>query len=383
MKTVYLAAVSAALLLCAQSAAAAVLRVGNGQRYSTIQAASNAANPGDVIELSPGVYNKGATFFDAGLIVRRAPGAAAGSVIVRGGTVGGKALFVTKGANMTVDGIRFENARVPDRNGAGIRSEGANLTVLNCRFKNNENGILAAGPLQNNVLTVKNSRFEDTRSPAGASVLTHAIYVGQSISGAVIENNVFTRTTTGHHLKSRAVSTTVTGNTFDDAGGTNSYSIDIPEGGRLYVTDNVFTKGAKSPNANMIAYGFERFKGGAFRNPTDWIWVADNRVTNRRTGATTFFNNRSDFVAELANNQLSSSGGRLTLAAGPYQDVTGQERLTPQQGAPAPEVDYDLEAGWIPEFEIAAPIPVPAPPAMVLFVMGAAALGLRRRQLML
>ena len=379
MKTVYLAAVSAALLLCAQSAAAAVLRVGNGQRYSTIQAASNAANPGDVIELSPGVYNKGATFFDAGLIVRRAPGAAAGSVIVRGGTVGGKALFVTKGANMTVDGIRFENARVPDRNGAGIRSEGANLTVLNCRFTNNENGILAAGPLQNDVLTVKNSRFEDTRSPAGSGVLTHALYIGKSISGAVIENNVFTRTTTGHHLKSRAVSTTVTGNTFDDAGGTNSYSIDIPEGGRLYVTDNVFTKGARSPNANMIAYGFERFKGGAFRNPTDWIWVADNRVTNRRSGGTTFFNNRSDFVAELANNQLSSSGGRLTLAAGPYQDVTGQERLTPQRGSPVPEIDYGLEAGWIPEFEIGAPIPVPAPPAMLLFAMGAAALGLRRR----
>ena len=55
---------------------------------------------------------------------------------------GGKAIWVIAGNDVTVENIEFSGARVPDRNGAGIRPEGQNLTVRNCRFYDCEDGIL-------------------------------------------------------------------------------------------------------------------------------------------------------------------------------------------------------------------------------------------------
>ena len=57
---------------------------------------------------------------------------------------GGKAIFITLGSDITIRNLTFARARVPDRNGAGIRAEGRNLTVEHSRFIDNENGILAA-----------------------------------------------------------------------------------------------------------------------------------------------------------------------------------------------------------------------------------------------
>jgi len=49
---------------------------------------------------------------------------------------------VIRGNDVIVENIEFSGARVPDRNGAGIRPEGRNFTVRNCRFYDCENGIL-------------------------------------------------------------------------------------------------------------------------------------------------------------------------------------------------------------------------------------------------
>ena len=107
-----------------EAADAATLKVGASQKYKTLAAASSAANDGDVIEIDAGVYNSGTYWYDDRLTIRPVPGAAKGSVVIRGGTVGGKGLFVTKGADIRIEGLRFEGAFVSDRNGAGIRMEG-------------------------------------------------------------------------------------------------------------------------------------------------------------------------------------------------------------------------------------------------------------------
>jgi len=57
-------------------------------------------------------------------------------------TPGGKGIWVISGNDTVVENIEFSGAAVPDANGAGIRFEGVNLTVRNCYFHHNQNGIL-------------------------------------------------------------------------------------------------------------------------------------------------------------------------------------------------------------------------------------------------
>lgn len=374
---------AAALLALPFSAEAAVLTVGSGKQYGSIQAASNAANPGDVIEISAGVYSRGATFYDPGLIIRAAPGAAPGSVVVRGGTVQGKALFVTGGDNITIDGIRFENAAVPDLNGAGIRAEGRNLTVLNSTFFNNENGILASGSSEDNTLTVRGSRFEDTRSPAGDTVLTHAIYVGQSISRLVVEDSEFTRTSTGHHIKSRAMSTVVRGSLLDDADGTTSYLIETPEGGELVVEGNVLIQGPNAGNPIAIAHGFETHQGGDFVNPPSFIFIGDNEFRNKRLGRAYFFVNRTPQEAELHENELIAEAGTIVPAEGPHFFTTDADIPEPIDGVgttgngtpPSRKAGYIDPGTGEPPLQ---PLKVPAPPAALLLGLPLGGLALLR-----
>jgi pectate lyase len=71
--------------------------------------------------------------------------------VLTGKTCVGKGIFVIDGSDITVRNITFMRAAVPDRNGAGIRAEGRNLTVEKSRFIDNENGILANGNSANTI----------------------------------------------------------------------------------------------------------------------------------------------------------------------------------------------------------------------------------------
>ncbi|MGB3723838.1 MAG: hypothetical protein WA979_13610 [Pacificimonas sp.] len=367
------------------AASAATLQVGAGKTYSTISAASAQANDGDVIEIHPGTYRQGAAFYDDNLTIRAAPGAAPGSVVVRGGTVQGKALFVTKGDNITIDGIRFQDAAVPDRNGAGIRGEGRNLTVLNSQFYNVENGILTGGEGDDNIVTIRGSSFDLIRSPGGAGVLTHAVYIGKTIGGVVIEDSTFSRVTTGHYVKSRAKSTIVRRSTIDDREGTASYLIDAAEGGQLVVEGNTLIKGANAGNPTAIAMGFEQYKGGNFVNPPGFIFVGDNDFTNYHNGNVTFFNNRTGEPAELHNNELTVVAGRVSLAKGEHIVTTDADHPLPIDSLPI----GNPPVGDLPYRPIADLPPlnmpgqvddVPAPGAALLLGLAALGLGAARRR---
>jgi hypothetical protein len=312
---------AATLAFTAAGAHAATLYVGSGKTYATLAAAAAKANAGDTIVVFPGVYTTGATWYDSNLTIRAATSAAPGSVVVRGGTVGGKALFVTKGHDITVKGIRFESARVADGNGAGIRAEGRNLTVIDSQFVGNEMGILA-GSLSGSTLTVRGSMFDQTRSRRSGSI-GHSIYAN-SIDALVVENSTFTRGYVGHYIKSRAKAATITGNTIDDSNGTASYLIELAEGGAATIANNVLTKGANASNCcTAIAYGFAMYKGGSYVNPPGPVVVTGNRFTNRRASSVTFFANRSTppNPATLSDNTMVALAGSIRLYSGPI--VTG------------------------------------------------------------
>src|SRR3546814_8257402 len=64
------------------------------------------------------------------------------SAIFGGVTCEGKAALVLRGDGARVEGVVFQNMRVPDGNGAGIRLERSDLDVVNAMFRGSEQGIL-------------------------------------------------------------------------------------------------------------------------------------------------------------------------------------------------------------------------------------------------
>ncbi|HEY1484600.1 MAG TPA: hypothetical protein VGF84_00775, partial [Micromonosporaceae bacterium] len=84
----------------------------------------------------------------------------------------GKAIWVIAGDNTTVRNVELSGATVPDSNGAGIRQEGTNLTVIGCYFTRDQDGILAADNRASRIV-VQDSQFGADGAGDGYS---HNIY---------------------------------------------------------------------------------------------------------------------------------------------------------------------------------------------------------------
>jgi hypothetical protein len=118
--------------------------------------------------------------------------------------------------------------------------------VLNSRFTNNQDGILA-GDNSLSTITIKNSTFY--HNGACISACAHAVYVGH-IAQLDIENSTFSDTQKGHDIKSRALVTNILNNKITDGpNGTSSYLIDVAKGGAVTITGNFLEKGPKASNA--------------------------------------------------------------------------------------------------------------------------------------
>jgi hypothetical protein len=277
-------------------ARAANLEVGPDQAYKLPSAAIAAAKSGDHVVIAPGEYFDCAIVTQSNITIEgSAPGATA---VMTDKACGGKAILVTAGDNITLRNITLARARVPDGNGAGIRAEGANLTVDGVKFINNQNGILAASNPASRII-VRNSEFD--RNGACEGACSHGIYVNE-IPLLHIENSKFFETKIGHHIKSRALRTEVIGCTITDGeNGTSSYLIDVPNGGALVVRDTTMEKGPHSDNPSMaIEIGIE-----GVTHPTSEITIAGNSFRNDTGRPTIFVRNVTATEAMLTGNKIS------------------------------------------------------------------------------
>src|SRR5262245_40351941 len=126
----------------------AILTVGAGQTYATIGAAAAAAHDGDDIQIVAGTYtglsNCGITWTQSNLTIEGVGGTA--KLDATGLNIPNrKGIFVIDGTNTTVKNLEFtgaHDAAGADKNWAGIRQEGATLTVDHCYFHNNDDGML-------------------------------------------------------------------------------------------------------------------------------------------------------------------------------------------------------------------------------------------------
>jgi len=291
-----------------------VITVGKGQQYSSLYLAAPHVKKGDVIELVPGTYS-GALFYNSNITIEgMGPG-----VVITGGTTQDKGLLVLDGSNVTVENVTFEGAQSSDGNGAGIRFEGTNLTVLNSTFIDNQDGILT-NPNGKSTITVKNCTFDGNGSDAGGSMgAAHAIYCGAAAL-LDVENSTFTNTQQGHDIKSRAKNTIIENNSITDGPtGTSSYLIDIPNGGAATITGNTLEKG---PNSANSSYAITVGEEGA-TNPPGPVLIADNTFVNDDKSGVVFAHNQTGYADfTVADNTISGLQTTLITGKGTVIDPT-------------------------------------------------------------
>lgn len=314
MRTLHLAGAPLAALLCLaplSTALAAVLAVGPGKTYARPCAAIAAARAGDIIEIEGNTTYIGDVCYIApsNLTIRGVRGRP--KIDAGGKNAQGKGVYVVGGSNVTVENVEIYGAKVPDRNGAAFRVEGANFTLRNSFLHDNENGILSGANLNSQML-LENNEFGRNGDGSG---MTHNIYIG-AIGSLVFRYNYSHDAYIGHNLKSRAKTNTVLYNRFStlrpgETGSTSvgkpSYEVDLPNGGIAYVIGNVIQQPAAYENSAMLSFGAEA-GGGA----DDALYLINNTFVN--DGANGVFVSVPSRVknAALIQNNLFSGKGTLT-----------------------------------------------------------------------
>ncbi|HEY6459036.1 MAG TPA: right-handed parallel beta-helix repeat-containing protein [Polyangiaceae bacterium] len=172
------------------SAVAAVIQVGPGDSYTKIE----GAQPGDEVVIAPGTYTfrvfltqvapanspihihaqdpANPPVWDMGAtLVEDAPGS------YGGGDKGRGCWQISGGTNYLIEGIVFQNCRTSDADSAGIRYyEGASITVRDCVFRNDDNGM--TGGTQNSTAVVEYCEFDHNGNAAApTSAPTHNLYI--------------------------------------------------------------------------------------------------------------------------------------------------------------------------------------------------------------
>lgn len=284
-----------------------LIRVGPGRAVKRPGAAAKIAKDNDIIEIDGGLYSGDTAIWRANNLVIRGVGGRV-RLDAAGNIAEGKAIWVVKGANTTIENIEFFGARVRDKNGAGIRQEGAGLTVRNSVFRNNEMGILA-GTNPASDIVIENSEFaSNTVDYRRYGRLGHNVYIGRVRSFTLRQSYVH-GAVIGHNVKSRAARNFILYNRIIDGDdGGSSYLLDLSNGGRSYVIGNVFQQSPRNDNKRLIAFAPE---GDAYDDSA--LFLINNTMVNDDSSGT-MVRNHSAAPALLINNIFVGPG---TILEGP------------------------------------------------------------------
>ncbi len=286
-----------------------VLRVGPGRQYTRPSQAARAALHGALIEIYAGDYEGDVVVWRQDDLTLRGVGERP-HLRAGGRAAEGKAIWVIKGDRVTVENVELSGARVPSRNGAAIRAEGAGLTIRNCRFHHNEMGLLT-NPSPNSVVTIEDSEFDrNTTDTERHGRLGHNIYVHHA-RRFILRNSHVHGARTGHQVKTRARHNEIRDNLIEDGDGWGSLLLDISNGGQAEVINNRFQQSAQAGNRTAIGFAGE---AGDRSSPDHALRVEGNSFVNEG-GAATFVRNHSSAPAILKGNRLPARG--VTPLRGP------------------------------------------------------------------
>ena len=314
-------------------AAANVIRVGAAREVRTLQRAAEIARDGDTIEVDPGDYQGDTAVWTQNDLVIRGTGTRPRVVSDGVQAAEGKALFVVRGGNVTIENLEFFGARVADRNGAGVRLERGRLRVIRCAFEGNENGILTSNE-QSLELHIVDSTFLNNGAGDGQS---HSLYAG-TIAVLDVRGSYFGRARTGHLLKSRAKATSVYYSRLTGESGSSSYEMDIPNGGDFIAVGNLVQQGDLTENPVMISYGAE-----GYRWPVNRARITFNTLVSDRAQAGVFIAVRSGPAEAAITNNILVGRGEFDVKA--PATIKGNVPARADNFAEPAKFDYRLRSG--------------------------------------
>ena len=210
-----------------------------------------------------------------------------------------------------------------------------NLTALNCYFHDNQEGILESNIPGSNIV-IKYTEFARNGYKDGQS---HNLYIGHAAS-LDFEFNYSHDAIVGHLLKSRAAVNYVLYNRLTGENGTDSYELDLPNGGTSYVIGNLIQQGPNTQNYAMLSYMEE---GASSLNLGSDLYVVNNSFVNQYAAGGLFVQvGSADATPVLLQNNILYGRGTITNQA----EATFMTNLT---GDPdfvdLNTYDYHLRAG--------------------------------------
>ncbi len=313
---------------------AATWLVGATRTYTMPSQVSSLVGNGDTVLIDVGIYYSDVAYWGADDLVLRGSGGIA-HLESNGLSYGDKAIWVIGGDNTTVEYIEFSECTSTSQNGAGIRQEGANLTVSHCYFRDNENGILA-GTVNPSTILIEYSEFNHNGAGDGFS---HNLYINH-VDTLIFRYNYSHHCTVGHELKSRANFNYILYNRLsNELAGDASREIDLPNGGTSILLGNIIEQGPNSQNSGIVGYGLE-----GLTNPTPHnLYLVNNTVVNDRSTGT-FVSVQAGTALYKAYNNIFAGPGTILNGAPTVLDSTNNLYCTVANAGfvNAPGYDYNL-----------------------------------------
>ncbi len=291
--------ISAFVFFASSFGFAAEWYVGATRTYTLPSQVRNLVADNDTIYLDGGVYLNDAVKWTKKNLKFIGLGMGSNRSIIRytGDIPNGKGIFVFETPstcdNPYLENIVFDGAQVSDAdggNGAGIRFQANNITVINCHFMNCQNGILEGnGGVTTSNVTILDSEFENNgyqlQNDPTHSGYEHHIYIGASTDTLLVQNCYF------HHprgqansIKTRAQRSFILYNLIDEeATGYGSWELNIAQGGLNIIMGNVIIQGPAGANHGIIGYD-------AATNPLEDFYFVNNTVINQFAGNIKYFN---------------------------------------------------------------------------------------------
>lgn len=259
----------------------------SSDQFSSLQAAANALKDGDILRISPGVYQQAFVLKTSNVVIE-----GNGHVVLEGKATSGKAAIVNKGDFNQIRNIECRNISVPSGNGACIRHEGSNLKLVHVYFHDSQEGILTGN--NPGLVEIEDSRFEDL----GHRGQAHGVYVN---GGQLrIRNSLMlTAKSEGHEVKSRAAMTFIEDSVIASLSSTDSRLIDVPNGGVLVITRSVLQQGPRSANQDVIGYGLEGLK-----HSENKVTMSENIFLLERRGVNNLFHTRNTDAEIITENNV-------------------------------------------------------------------------------
>jgi len=285
-----------------------VLHAGPTQQFRTLRSAVAAARAGDTIEVDAGDYRGDVALIEKDFLRIVGTGGRA-RLIAAGADVEGKGIVVVRANGVEIENLEFIGARVADHYGCGIRLDKGSLLLRNCRFIDNEFGLMTANE-PTIVLEILGCEFSGLVDAGGrGAALSHSLYAG-IIDSLRVETSYFHHGSRGHLLKSRARTSIIRYNRLTDENGISSYELEFPDGGIAEVVGNVIQQGRRSETSTIVSFGAENLRWK--ENRLDLMF---NTIVNDMTVPADFVSVHPKAIPVNVRHNVFVGTGELRLGA--------------------------------------------------------------------